>query len=61
MRESDGTLCDLRRWKAEAIEVLRKWDAVADTVEIVDPCPLGHSRAEHVLRFVERAIVNTDR
>lgn len=46
---------DLRRWKAEALEVLDQWYRVADAVESVSPCPLGHSRVEHARRFVVAA------
>lgn len=51
---AESVIQDLFRWKIEASMVLKEWDKVADAVEAIDPCPLGHSKAEHVLRYIER-------
>jgi hypothetical protein len=40
----------LRRWKAEAIEVLSRWDAVADMV----PVRLGDLKSDAVAAEIER-------
>ncbi|MCB0993147.1 MAG: hypothetical protein KDB16_19365 [Acidimicrobiales bacterium] len=40
----------LERWKAEAIEVLKGWDALTDGIEPL----LGGTKAETVTAFIER-------
>jgi hypothetical protein len=51
---AESTIQNLLRWKVEAILVLRKWEEVASAIEAIDPCPLGRSRGEHALRYIER-------
>lgn len=55
MESASDELEQLRRWKVEALEVLDQWYQVADVVERVSPCPLGHSRVNHVRQFVTAA------
>ena len=52
MQEMVDELNRLRRWKAEAVEVLKGWDLVADAVERREPARLGSSRSSHALRYV---------
>jgi hypothetical protein len=44
-------LVQLRKWKAEAIEVLNGWDKVAD--ELIDHIKLGEQKHVAVLREVK--------
>lgn len=40
----------LRRWKTEAMEVISRWDAIADSV----PCELGQRRSDAVAAEIKR-------
>lgn len=52
LAEADAELAQLRKWKAEAAEVLMKWEAVWQALG--RPGPLGRSKAENSLAEVER-------
>lgn len=47
----DQEIAMLRRWKAEAIEVLKRWDALADNVEAELGAPRSDAVAAHITRL----------
>lgn len=47
MAEAADEIEQLRRWKAEATEILARWDSVADTIEI-GPNQLGLHKSDLV-------------
>jgi len=51
MTEAEAELANLRRWKAEATEVLDAWEKVWVTAG--KPGPLGSSKAQAVLELLE--------